>query len=356
MAFNAVTGKTTGLDLYNTSYLQGIVTPAARPPLKDDPNLVASGTAAGTATPVFVSGAAQVPPAAVKQDLANQATNEASGKSVTMKTVRVTPVQTQPTAPPTIGLSAGSLNEIDAYRNGSARNGDLETLWPRTLGEREVDQPSYMTLSAVEDGEELIAAYSRFFLQSVSEVEQEKYQVVETFTGYYAFFYGKRPPIYRYSGILLSDQNFAWNNDFKFVYENYFRGTKATEYSAQVLMVCDNRVISGYPLSLSMQQDAMVEKGMPFSMDLLVVDHVPTSFSSDVSALLEAQKQALNERQAQILAAAKAGEKSASTESTLRAKNSINGVDPMSGLYPGSSSANDRLPVSGASVDNIMKA
>src|ERR1019366_7308331 len=75
----------------------------------------------------------------------------------------------------------------------------------------------------------IVNAYSRFFLQGVTEAEQEKYQLVETFTGFYAFFYGKRPPIYRYTGTLLADPIYRWNNDMKFMYENYFRGSRATE-------------------------------------------------------------------------------------------------------------------------------
>jgi hypothetical protein len=150
-----------------------------------------------------------------------------------------------------------------------------------------------LTLTNGSKQTDLISNYSRFFLENVSEVEQEKYQIVETFTGYYAFFYGKRPPIYRYSGVLLSDSIYRWNNDFKFVYENYFRGTRATELGAEVLIVYDGRQISGFPLGLSMQQDAVNEKGMPFSIDMLVVDHKTLKFSNDIASFLQDQQSRL---------------------------------------------------------------
>ena len=201
----------------------------------------------------------------------------------------------------------------DGYRNGDPSSDNNETYNSRTLASNDEDQISFMTLRMVDpsvplydpnalselqtdDPQNVVSAYSRFFLQAVSEVEQEKYQVVETFTGYYAFFYGKRPPIYRYAGTLLCDPNYRWNNDFKFFYENYFRGTRATELNAELIMYTDGRLVTGFPLSLSMSQEAMNDKGIPFSMDLLVVDHTPLNFSLDIADLIAQQQADLSGR------------------------------------------------------------
>lgn len=199
-----------------------------------------------------------------------------------------TPITGQPNDTPTTIVDPASF-DIDGYRNGNPSDATSEGLNPRTLeGSEEhiasmtLSQPTVNGLKGV-----IINAYTRFFLQSVSEAEQEKYQVVETFTGFYTFFFGKRPPIYRYSGVLLSDPNYRWNNDFKYIYENFFRGTSAVELNAEVIITYDGRVVTGFPLSLTMQQDALNDKGMPFSMDLLVVSHDHMSFSIDIDQLLQ---------------------------------------------------------------------
>lgn len=234
-----------------------------------------------------------------------QGINQATGtkKSVTLAKNDVTLMSGQSNDLPD-NLFPDSPTFPDDYRNGDPTSLNQELVNPRTLASNDEEQIASMTLSQpvqssqinpgiVEvtsyQGVTFINAYTRFFLQSVVEAEQEKYQVVETFTGYYSFFFGKRPPIYRYSGTLLSDPNYRWNNDFKFVYENYFRGTSAVEFAAEVIMAYNGRVITGFPLSLTMQQDALSDKGMPFSMDLLVVSH-DVILSQDVSALLKAKQ------------------------------------------------------------------
>ena len=184
---------------------------------------------------------------------------------------------------------------------------------------------------------DIVSSYSRFFLQGVSEAEQEKYQVVETFTGYYAFFYGKRPPIYRYSGLLLTDQVYRWNNDFKFVYENYFRGTSAVEFGAEVIIVYDGRQITGFPLGLTMQQDAINDKGIPFSMDVLVVSHNTLKFSDDIAAFLQAKSQQLAAIRANM--AAYIAKLTGATSATASAADNV---------------TNGQLPASSANLPGVL--
>jgi len=236
-----------------------------------------------------------------------QAINQTTGtkKAVTLAKSTAQPISGQPNDLPDSFFPASDDPTFpDTYRDGSDDDTNSEQFNPLTLASNDEEQIATMTLtqpvassstnggvvtSTSLVGATFINAYTRFFLQGVTEAEQEKYQVVETFTGFYTFFYGKRPPIYRYSGLLLSDPNYRWNNDFKYVYENFFRGTSAVEFAAEVIMTYNGRVITGFPLSLTMQQEAANDKGMPFSMDLLVVSH-DVILSSDISDLLQ-QKQ-----------------------------------------------------------------
>jgi hypothetical protein len=159
-------------------------------------------------------------------------------------------------------------------------------------GEPEEDMPAALKVVSFK-GEEIFKAYSNFFLQSVSESEQEKYQIVETFTAYYAFFFGKRPPIYTFSGVLLNDPDNNWMGTFRFLYENYFRGTAAAELGSQATLTYDKRVVSGYLLNLSISQDAMQDKGVPFSFSMLVITHDLVGFSSDFDAFIQKQQEEL---------------------------------------------------------------
>lgn len=221
------------------------------------------------------------------------------------------------------------FGDTDAYRDGTqysatalaAGTADNELLNPRTLQQNgNDDELAYMSLqinppvtqsaaqqnmpqAAQSSATQIISNYSRFFLEAVSEPEQEKFQVVETFTGYYAFFYGKRPPFYRYTGLLLNDSVYRWNNDLKYVYENFFRGTKATEFNGVVVISYDGRVVTGFPVGLTMNQEAANDKGVPFSIDVLVVSHTPSNLSPDVESLLASARQKINNLKAQTLLA-----------------------------------------------------
>jgi hypothetical protein len=260
-------------------------------------NIVFPGATSVYTNPnVFLDGA-------TKQNI--QAINQSTGAktTVTMKKNDVTAIDGQSNDLPD-NLFPDAPTLADTYRNGDITSTNPELFNPRTLASNDGEQVASMTLAQPVQSSQItpgtvnvtsyqgvtfINAYTRFFLQAVTEAEQEKYQIVETFTGFYSFFFGKRPPIYRYSGVLLSDPNYRWNNDFKFVYENFFRGTSAVEFAAEVIMAYNGRVITGFPLSLTMSQEAANDKGMPFSMDLLVVSH-DVILSQDVAAVLAAKQ------------------------------------------------------------------
>ena len=147
---------------------------------------------------------------------------------------------------------------------------------------------------------DVLSAYSRFFLERVSEAQTEKFQIVETFTAFYTFFYGKRPPIYTFQGTLLNDQNHKWTNDLMFYYENFLRGTRAVELNAQAVLAYDGRFVSGFLLNLNIQQNATIHKGASFSVDVLVTDHRQLYLSADIDTLLANSQAQLAAAQAQI--------------------------------------------------------
>ena len=82
---------------------------------------------------------------------------------------------------------------------------------------------------------DFIPPYTKFILQSVQEAHQEKSQIVETFGDFYVFFYGERPPVYQFSGVLLNTENLNWASEFNYYYENYMRGTKCVETNSRII-------------------------------------------------------------------------------------------------------------------------
>ena len=245
--------------------------------------------------------------------------NGTKTSGVEAKTTEVNLPKNQPATTPQSGVSVNA-GEVDAYRYGADGVSSPDNLsHPRTLGEPEQDSIAYLSISTEVQGDlgsyysnalkslktrqkngdptalgqnavvqgNVITAYSRFFLQGVSENQAEKYQIVETFTSFYTFFYGKRPTVYSFAGTLLNDENHKWVNDFMFFYENFFRGSRTADVGAQAVMTYDGRVVSGFILDITIQQNADMNKGAQFSMNMLVTEHVPVQFSADITSLIE---------------------------------------------------------------------
>jgi hypothetical protein len=63
---------------------------------------------------------------------------------------------------------------------------------------------------------DLIPAYTKFILNGTQEGHQERVQIVETFSDFYVFFYGERPPIYTFNGVLINSRNANWVADFMY--------------------------------------------------------------------------------------------------------------------------------------------
>jgi len=227
-------------------------------------------------------------------------------KSSLSSGTRVTTVVTKPSntsvgQPPSIQKNSGAsvagsggtgssvdLTSADTFRQ-SDNPAKKQT---RQFGEPDVEKVATLSVRTY-DNSNLIEGYTNFFLQSVSEAEQEKYQVVETFTAYYAFFYGKRPPIYTYSGFLLNDSDNNWMNAFRFMYENYLRGTASAELGAETVISYDKRVVSGFLLNLSINQDAVQDKGVPFSFSVLVITHELVEYGEDFQSFLTSLQEQL---------------------------------------------------------------
>lgn len=133
-----------------------------------------------------------------------------------------------------------------------------------------------------------------FYMQSVSELDSEKYQIVETFNKPKIYFFDRRARIYQYSFIVenvgLEDINLdpkynvkseidkykkrgnLWRDLFKNTYDLYLRGTKCVENRVKAVIHYDEVTRIGYILSCSMNMDAQNENVASVQITMFVED------------------------------------------------------------------------------------
>ncbi len=135
--------------------------------------------------------------------------------------------------------------------------------------------------SKLKAGGIVIYGTDQFILQSATEPDDEKVQIVETFGQPVAFFYGRRPRMYTYSGTLLNGADtFAsldksannipqsnidgitspaystlWRDNFKLGYELFLRGTRAVRFRARAYLTYDRVIREGFIVRSSISQD-----------------------------------------------------------------------------------------------------
>lgn len=133
----------------------------------------------------------------------------------------------------------------------------------------------------------LIPPNTKFFLESVQENREEKVQVIDTFGEWIAFFFGKKPEVYSYSGTLLNVKNHDWKNEFQQNYDLFLRGSQAVKYRATMMLQYDDVIVEGYMLNASIQMTAIADNSVPFSFNLLVINRSAVNARSMLGARFE---------------------------------------------------------------------
>lgn len=115
------------------------------------------------------------------------------------------------------------------------------------------------------------AGYVDFLLTSVTEPQAEKYQVFDVVGDEYAaYFYGKRPAIYVFSGMLYNTKEDDWRHAFMRLYSDILRGTQLQRYGRYVTVYYDDQFVSGSMLSLTQELRAETQLSSTFTFELLV--------------------------------------------------------------------------------------
>lgn len=133
----------------------------------------------------------------------------------------------------------------------------------------------------------LIPPNTKFFLEQVQENREEKVQVIDTFGEWIAFFFGRKPEVYSYSGTLLNAKNADWKNEFQVNYDMFLRGSQAVRYKATVLLQYDDVLVEGYILNSSLQMNSQADKAVPFSFNMLVISRSPINYRTMINTRIE---------------------------------------------------------------------
>jgi len=133
----------------------------------------------------------------------------------------------------------------------------------------------------------LIPPNTKFFLEAVQENREEKVQVLDTFGEWIAFFFGRKPEVYSYSGTLLNAKNHDWKNEFQINYDEFLRGSQAVKYKATVLLQYDDVMVEGYILNSSIQMTSVANNAVPFSFNMLVINRAPINYRSILAKRLQ---------------------------------------------------------------------
>ena len=118
----------------------------------------------------------------------------------------------------------------------------------------------------------LIPPSTKFFLQVVQQSSEEKVQIIDTFGEWKAFFFGRRPEIYSYSGTLLNARNHNWKTDFQNSYDASLRGSQAVKNRAVCVLQYDDTIVEGFILNAKIQQSADNQHAVLFSFDMLIAN------------------------------------------------------------------------------------
>jgi hypothetical protein len=115
-------------------------------------------------------------------------------------------------------------------------------------------------------------SYVGFLLSEVTERNSEKTQISPlNGDGYAAYFSGREPTTYSFSGIFLNTRQDQWRSTFTHLYENLFRGSKIAGLSRMVQVCYDDKVVTGSMLNLNQVISAAPDETYTrFTFDILV--------------------------------------------------------------------------------------
>ena len=122
------------------------------------------------------------------------------------------------------------------------------------------------------------SGYIEFFLQSIDEAFEERFQIVETLGDKYAVFgIGSKPRIFNFSGALVNSKENEWRINFILMFERYLSISKLARFPSSkvknvVVLSYDSLILEGAILNLRTNLQASNELATAFSFSMLITD------------------------------------------------------------------------------------
>ena len=127
-----------------------------------------------------------------------------------------------------------------------------------------------------------MATYTNnFLITDIQEPREEKFQLLETFGQDFIFFFGQRPRIATFAGILINSRSHQWRKEWWLNYDQFLRGTKLVENKARLFLSVDDRRLGGYLLSCTATETAAEPRLVRFQFQMLVTDDADTTAGTD---------------------------------------------------------------------------
>jgi len=146
--------------------------------------------------------------------------------------------------------------------------------------------------SSSASGSTVSAMFNRFFITDIAEERSEKIQITETFGDPDIKFFGNKIKIYSFAGVLLEawssgsvspfgfglqdasgpeyKYKYLWASSLAHMYDNVMGGSKLAENKEIVVMMIGNHLIEGYPMNLSLRENANRPNLKNFAFNLVV--------------------------------------------------------------------------------------
>lgn len=116
--------------------------------------------------------------------------------------------------------------------------------------------------------------YIDFLLTDAHESYEEKVQVVDVLSdNYVAYFFGQKPPIFQYSGVLYNTRQDDWRSAFTIIYNQITRGTQLARRQVMVTLSYDDMAVTGAMVNMNQtlsSQGTLQQTAAGFNFSLLV--------------------------------------------------------------------------------------
>lgn len=112
--------------------------------------------------------------------------------------------------------------------------------------------------------------FDKFSLQAVTESDEERYQLHETFAEEVLFVFGRRPRIWTLAGIVVNSDDANYADELIGNYDLYYRGTRVVDKQMRTFIFYEDVLIEGTLLGLTVSRNGQIPGAVNASITLVV--------------------------------------------------------------------------------------